>query len=77
MALDPITLQKAIHDAGHNWLVRTPPATERHGLGLLPSDPQKIQAAIATARVMLEARVRLFPLASIHEAPGQIGRAHV
>jgi hypothetical protein len=70
LALDPITLQKAIHDAGHNWLVRTPPATERHGLGLLPSDPQKIQAAIATARLMLEARIRLFPLASIHEAPG-------
>ena len=70
MPLDPIALQKAIHDAGHNWLVRTPPETERHGLGLLPSDPQKIQAAIATARVMLEARIRLLPLAPIHEAPG-------
>jgi hypothetical protein len=70
LALDPITLQKAIHDAGHNWLVRTPPATEFHGLGLLPSDPLKVQAAIATARVMLEARIRLFPLASIQEAPG-------
>jgi hypothetical protein len=70
LPLDPIALQKAIHDAGHNWLVRTPPETERHGLGLLPSEPRKIQAAIATARVMLEARIRLLPLASIHEAPG-------
>jgi papain like protease/VCBS repeat protein len=70
LALDPTTLQKAIHDAGHNWLIRTPPPTEFHGLGLLPSDPQKIQAAIATARVMLEARIRLFPLASIQEAQG-------
>lgn len=61
MTLDPIALQKAIHAAGHTWLVRTPPPTERHGLGLLPSDPRKVQEAVKMAHTMLEARVRLAP----------------
>lgn len=61
MALDATSLQKAIHDAGHSWIVRTPPATEHHGLGLLPADPQKVQDAVKVAQQILQSRVRLTP----------------
>ena len=57
-------LQKAVHDAGCTWIVRTPPATEHHGLGLLPSDPKKVKAATDTAHLMLQARIRLVPPAA-------------
>ncbi len=69
MALDPAVLQKAIHDAGHTWTVRTPPATEHHGLGRLPADPQKRQEALDLGHRMLQARVRLVPPARAGAAP--------
>jgi hypothetical protein len=57
--LDEKALQKAIHDAGHTWTVRTPAVTERHGLGRLPADPQHVQRAIAVAHDLLEASLRV------------------
>ena len=69
MALDAIALQKAVHSAGHTWIVRTPPATEHHGLGRLPSDPQKVQEAVNIAHLMLQARIRLVPPAPGGAAP--------
>ncbi len=73
MALDSIALQQAIRNAGHTWIARTPPASEKHGLGLLPSDPQKQQEAIAIAHVMLQARLRIFPSVAPLEASGLAG----
>jgi len=47
--LEPAAVRKAIKDAGHSWTVRKLPANEPpHGLGLLPSDPEHVQQAIAT-----------------------------
>jgi hypothetical protein len=63
-------LQKLIHAAGRTWIARTPPPTERHGLGRLPADPQKIQDGMATALLMLEARIGLVPPAPHPQAPG-------
>lgn len=62
MALDSAVLQKMIHDAGHNWIVRTPPPDEAHGLGRLAPDAVKVQAANQVAQLMLQARIRLEPL---------------
>ena len=72
MALDAIALQKAVHSAGHTWIVRTPPATEHHGLGRLPSDPQKVQEAVNIAHLMLQARIRLVPPAPSGAAPALV-----
>ena len=69
MAIEVNVLQKAIHDAGLTWIVRTPPPTERHGLGRLAPDPKKVEAAEAIANVMLRARIQL--------APPSPGEAHI
>jgi hypothetical protein len=61
MALHAAVLQQAIHNAGHTWIARTPPATEHHGLGRLAPDPQKVAAAAAKADLMLKARIHLVP----------------
>ena len=55
--LEPTAVRKAIKDAGHSWTVRKLPANKPpHGLGLLPSDPEHLQQAIATAKVIARAR---------------------
>ena len=60
--LEPTAVRKAIKDAGHSWTVRKLPANEPpHGLGLLPSDPEHVQQAIATAKVIARARIRVAP----------------
>jgi Papain family cysteine protease/FG-GAP-like repeat len=69
MAIEVNVLQKAIHDAGLTWIVRTPPPTERHGLGRLAPDRKKVEAAAAIANVMLRARIQL--------APPSPGEAHI
>jgi Papain family cysteine protease/FG-GAP-like repeat/FG-GAP repeat len=61
MALNENVLRNAIIAAGLTWIVRTPPPTEYHGLGRLPSDPQKVQTAVDLAHLMLSARVRVLP----------------
>ena len=57
--LDAKTLQKAVHDAGLTWTVRAPPVTERHALGRLPADPQRVQQAVAVAHELLQSRLRI------------------
>jgi len=69
MALETLALEKAVRDAGHTWIVRSPPPTEHHGLGLLPSDPQRVQEAAKIAHAMLQARIRLVPPAHPQGAP--------
>ena len=61
MVLDTVQLQKQIEALGHTWLVRTPPSTEHHGLGRLPSVPEKVQEALRVGQAMLASRVRLTP----------------
>jgi hypothetical protein len=75
MALETTGLQKTVHDAGLTWIVRTPPATEHHGLGRLPSDPQRVQEAIKIAHLMLQARVRVVPPGAVEAAPPSLGPA--
>jgi Papain family cysteine protease/FG-GAP-like repeat/FG-GAP repeat len=75
MALETTGLQKTVHDAGLTWIVRTPPATEHHGLGRLPSDPQRVQEAIKIAHLMLQARVRVLPPGAVEAAPPSLGPA--
>jgi hypothetical protein len=65
MALDETLLRNAILSAGHTWQVRTPPATEHHGLGLLPSSPQRVKDALDVGHLMLGARVHLSPGADL------------
>ncbi|HEY4029766.1 MAG TPA: C1 family peptidase [Caulobacteraceae bacterium] len=68
MALDPVLLQKAIHDAGHTWTIRIPPATEQHALGLLPANAAKLQTAKDMAHQILSARIQLTPV--VTQQPG-------
>jgi hypothetical protein len=46
-------------------MVRTPPPTEHHALGLLPADPVKTGQAVGVAEAMLASRVRLKPLETL------------
>ena len=59
--LDPVALRRAVKQAGFAWKVRSIPATEYHGLGLLRSQPKKVKQAAEIANLMLRARVRLTP----------------
>ena len=59
--LDPVALRRAVKQAGFGWKVRSIPATEYHGLGLLRSQPKKVKQAAEIANLMLRARVRLTP----------------
>jgi len=56
MGLDTVQLQREIDARGHTWMVRTPPQTEHHGLGRLPTDPAKTQHALQVAEAMLASR---------------------
>jgi hypothetical protein len=61
VGLDPVKLRQAIKKAGATWRVRKVPANEQHGLGMLPDPPKRLKEAVATAHLMLQARIRLTP----------------